>query len=89
VTTVAVTSVLFQGVVITFATYLVWFSLLRRYNVAQLSVFLFLTPLFGVSFGVFLLHDPLDMFFILGAVLVLAGITLVSKPDLFAKKAVY
>jgi drug/metabolite transporter (DMT)-like permease len=86
-TPVAVTSVLFQGVVITFITYLVWFSLLRRYNVAQLSVFLFLTPLFGVTFGVLLLHDPLDMYFILGAVLVLAGITLVSKPDLLQRKS--
>jgi drug/metabolite transporter (DMT)-like permease len=85
-TITAVASVLFQAIVITFATYLIWFSLLRRYNVSQLSVFLFLTPLFGVSFGVLLLNDPLDMFFILGAVLVLAGITLVSKPDLLRRK---
>jgi drug/metabolite transporter (DMT)-like permease len=86
-TSLAVASVLFQAVVITFATYLVWFTLLRRYNVSQLSVFLFLTPLFGVSFGVLLLHDPLDTFFILGAVLVLAGIALVSKPDLLQRRS--
>jgi drug/metabolite transporter (DMT)-like permease len=78
-TATAVASVLFQAIVITFATYLVWFSLLRRYNASQLSVFLFMTPLFGVSFGVLLLHDPLDACFVAGAVLVLAGITLVSR----------
>ncbi len=86
-TTTAVASVLFQAVVITFATYLVWFSLLRRYNVSQLSVFLFMTPLFGVSFGVLLLNDPLDLHFVVGALLVLAGITLVSKPDIRRRRA--
>ena len=80
VTSTAVASVLFQAVMITFGSFLVWFSLLRRYKVSQLSVFLFLSPLFGVSFGVLLLHDPLELNFVVGAVLVLAGITLVSRP---------
>lgn len=85
-TATGVASVLFQAVVITFASYMIWFSLLRRYNVSQLSAFLFLTPLFGVTFGVLLLHDSMDMFFALGAVLVLSGITLVSRPDLLRRK---
>jgi len=41
-------------------------------------VFSFMTPLFGVTFGVVLLGEPLSMNFILGAVCVLLGITLVS-----------
>ena len=73
-------SVLFQGVMVSFASFLAWFSLLRRYNVSQLSAFLFLSPLFGVSFGVLLLHETVDLFFVAGAVLVLMGITLVSRP---------
>lgn len=80
-------SVLFQGVVITFAVYLIWFSLLRRYNASQLSIYLFLAPLFGVSFGVFLLHESIDIFFAVGAILVLAGLTLVSKPTLSRRNA--
>lgn len=71
-------SVLFQGVVVSFAVYLAWFWMLRRYNVSQLSAFLFLSPLFGVSFGVLLLHESMDRFFVLGAVLVLIGIYLVT-----------
>ena len=77
-TTVAVTSVLFQGVVVSFFSYLVWFWLLRRYLAANLAVFSFMTPLFGVTFGVVLLGEELSLNFILGAVLVLAGITFVS-----------
>lgn len=78
-TGIAWASLLFQGIVVTFAAYLAWFSLLRRYNASQLSVFLFLSPLFGVSFGVLLLHEHIDAYFGIGAVLVLAGIALVSK----------
>jgi drug/metabolite transporter (DMT)-like permease len=82
-TPLAVGSVLFQAVVITFAVYLAWFSLLRRYHASQLSAFLFMTPLFGVSFGVLLLNDPLDPFFAVGALLVLTGITLASRQQPF------
>ncbi|MBI5483115.1 MAG: DMT family transporter [Deltaproteobacteria bacterium] len=78
-TGIAWASLLYQGVVVTFAAFLAWFSLLRRYNASQLSVFLFLSPLFGVTFGVLLLHETVDIFFCIGAVLVLIGITLVSK----------
>jgi drug/metabolite transporter (DMT)-like permease len=79
-TPVAWASLLFQGVVVSFASYLAWFWLLRRYAASQVSVFSFLTPLFGVSFGVIVLGERVDLAFGIGAVLVLAGITVVSAP---------
>jgi drug/metabolite transporter (DMT)-like permease len=81
-TPVAWTSLLFQGVVVSFASYLAWFWLLRRYAASQVSVFSFLTPLFGVSFGVLVLGERVDLAFGIGAALVLAGITVVSAPGL-------
>lgn len=77
-TPVSLASVLFQGLVVSFASYLTWFWLLRRYLASNLAVFSFMTPLFGVTFGVVLLGEPLSLNFIGGAVLVLMGITLVS-----------
>lgn len=77
-TPVAWASLLFQGVVVTFASYLAWFWLLRRYLATRLSVFSFMTPIFGVTFGVLLLGEPLTPAFGGGALLVLLGITLVS-----------
>jgi drug/metabolite transporter (DMT)-like permease len=74
----SVASILFQGVVVSFASYLTWFWLLRRYLASSLAVFSFMTPLFGVGFGVVLLGEPLHASFVVGALLVLAGITLVS-----------
>lgn len=77
-TSVAVSSVLFQAVVISFASYLTWFWLLKKYLASRLGVFSFLTPLFGMLFGVWLLDEPLEANFIAGTVLVLAGVALVS-----------
>jgi len=75
---VAWASLLFQGVVVSFASYLAWFVLLRRYLAGGLVVFSFLTPIFGVTFGVLLLGEPLGPAFAAGAALVLLGIALVS-----------
>ncbi|HEY8605915.1 MAG TPA: DMT family transporter [Noviherbaspirillum sp.] len=71
-------SLLFQSVFVAFLSFLVWFWLLRRYLASRLSVFSFLTPLFGVGFGVLLLGDPLDPRFVTGAALVMAGVIMVN-----------
>ena len=71
-------NLLFQVLVVSFASFLLWFWLLRHYMASQLGVFSFMTPLFGVAFGVWLLNEPLESSFMGGAALVLAGIVLVS-----------
>jgi drug/metabolite transporter (DMT)-like permease len=73
--------VLFQAVIVSFATYLAWFWLLRKYLASRLGVFSFMTPLFGIVFGVWLLDEPLDASFLTGAGFVTAGIILVSGHD--------
>ncbi len=85
-TPVGVGSVLFQGLVVSCASYLAWFWLLRRYLASNLAVFSFMTPLFGVTFGVLLLNEPLSLNFVMGAILVLLGITLVSGEQWVRKK---
>jgi len=73
-----VSSLLFQSIVVAFASYLTWFWLLTRYLAARLAVFSFLSPMFGVTFGVLLLGERLSSSFVLAAVLVAAGIALVN-----------
>lgn len=79
-TALAWTSMVYQTIVVGFATLLLWFWLLRRYLATRLSVFTFLTPVFGVIFGVWLLNDPFESIFAVGALLILAGIVLVNLP---------
>jgi len=57
---------------------LVWFWLLRHYLASPLGVFSFLTPLFGILLGAWLLSEPIEPSFLIGAVPVLLGIVLVS-----------
>jgi len=78
-TPLALASLAYQGAIVAFASYLAWFWLLTRYLAARLSVFSFLTPLFGVLFGVLILSEPLTPSFIGAALLVGAGIVLVNR----------
>lgn len=78
-------SLLFQIVGVSLFSFLAWFALLRRYLASRLGVLSFLTPLFGVGFGVGLLGEQLDAPFIVGALLVLAGILIVSGKQAFIR----
>ncbi|MBT0726566.1 DMT family transporter [Rosenbergiella australiborealis] len=68
----------FQSVVICFVSFLAWFSLLKKYIASQLGVLTFMTPLFGVILGAWLLHETIQNSFVWGANLVVIGIILVT-----------
>ena len=77
-TPIALASLVYQGVVVAFASYLAWFWLLTRYLAGRLAVFSFLAPMFGVVFGVLVLSEPLRPTFVAAALMVGAGIVLVN-----------
>lgn len=79
-TALAIASLAYQAVIVAFVSYLTWFWLLTRYMASRLSVFSFLTPLFGVTFGVVLLGESFSARFLLASALVLGGIVLVNAP---------
>lgn len=70
----------YQVLIVAFASYLIWFWMLTRFLANRLMVFSFLTPLFGVTFGVLLLGEQLSALFGLAALLVVIGIALVNAP---------
>lgn len=78
----ALLSLSFQVVVVALISYLGWFWLLRRYLASRMSMLSFMTPLFGVGFGVLVLGEPLDSSFIFGGLLVLGGLLLVTGAEL-------
>jgi drug/metabolite transporter (DMT)-like permease len=69
----------FQTVVVTFASYLTWFWLLRHYPATRLSAFTLLTPMFGLLAGVGLLGEPVTGKLLLALLGVSLGIALVNK----------
>jgi len=80
VTAGVVAIVIYQAAVVAFASYLAWFWLLTQYLAARLKAFVFLSPMFGVVFGVAILDEPLSAAFAGAAALVATGILLVNLP---------
>src|SRR6202142_3675835 len=71
----------YQAIWVVGCTFVLWFALVRTYSASKLSAFTFITPLFGVVAAYFILHDPLTLAFGAAALLVIAGLYLVNKPD--------
>lgn len=69
----------FQTVVVTFASYLVWFWLVRHYPATRISAFTLLTPVFGLLAGVTLLDEPVTLRLLLALAAVSCGIALVNR----------
>jgi drug/metabolite transporter (DMT)-like permease len=69
----------FQTVVVTFASYLVWFWLMRHYPATRLASFTLLTPIFGLLAGVLLLHEPVTPRLLVALAAVALGIALVNR----------
>src|SRR6266481_6967207 len=69
-------------------TFLLWFTLVKTYSASKLSAFTFITPLFGVVASYFIMHDTLTLAFGAAALLVIAGLYLVNRPDTSGPKVV-
>jgi drug/metabolite transporter (DMT)-like permease len=70
---------LYQTVWIVGITFVIWLFLIKFYSASKLSAFTFLTPLFGVLGGYFIMHDTLTLAFAGAALLVMAGLFLVNR----------
>jgi drug/metabolite transporter (DMT)-like permease len=76
----ALGSLFFQIVVITFASYLLWFWLIRHYPATSLASFTLLTPLSGLLAGMALLSEPATPRLLAALMAVGLGIWLVNCP---------
>jgi len=77
--TLAWCSLVFQMVVVSFASYLLWFWLMRHYPATRLAAFTLLTPVFGLLLGALLLGEPITLRLAVAVAAVAAGIYLVNK----------
>jgi len=71
----------YQAIWVVGLTFLIWFGLVKTYSASKLSAFTFITPLFGVVASYFILHETLTPVFGAAALLVIAGLYLVNRPD--------
>jgi drug/metabolite transporter (DMT)-like permease len=73
-------SLVYQTLWVVCITYTSWFWMISHYRAGELSAFTFLTPIFGVAAGHFLLGDAIAPGFAIAVALVAGGILLVNWP---------
>ena len=72
-------SLAFQTVIVSFASYLVWFWLIRHYPATPLASFTMLTPVFGLILGAVLLAEPVTARLLIALATVATGIFVVNR----------
>ena len=70
---------LYQGVIVGGMCFAIQTTLLQTYSATRISVFSFLTPLFGITVAALFRNDPLSPWLYLSLVLVASGIYLVNR----------
>jgi drug/metabolite transporter (DMT)-like permease len=73
-----VTNLFYQSVIVAFMSFFVWFKLIHSYAVSRLAAFTFLSPLFGVVFGILFLSEEFTISLMIGLPLVSMGIFFVN-----------
>jgi len=82
----AISIVTYQGIWVVGLTFTLWFALVQSYSASKLSAFTFITPLFGVAASYLILHDEVTVAFGAAALLVIAGLYLVNRPEAAQEK---
>jgi drug/metabolite transporter (DMT)-like permease len=72
-------SVLYLGVLGTSVAFVWYYQAVQRLGAARTVIFNNLVPVFGASFGVLLLGEPLLPSMLVGGAIAVAGVMLVSK----------
>jgi drug/metabolite transporter (DMT)-like permease len=75
----ALASLFYQAVIVTFASYLLWFWLLTRYPATKVQAFVFLTPVFGTAWAAGLLGEPLGVELLVALAAIGVGLTLLNR----------
>jgi len=84
----ALSVIAYQAIWVVGLTFAVWFALVQSYSASKLSAFSFITPLFGVVASYFILDEKLTLSFGVAALLVVAGLYLVNRPEMTGPKVV-
>jgi drug/metabolite transporter (DMT)-like permease len=72
-------AVLFLAVLCTVFAFGVWFGALQRMPAGRVAGFVFLVPMFAVTFSRFLLNEPITVALLLGACILIGGVWLVNR----------
>lgn len=79
ITSAVVGGLIYQGIMVGGLCFAIQTMLLQKYSATRISVFSFLTPLFGISAAAIFRDDPLSPWIFVSLILVASGIYLVNR----------
>ena len=71
-------SIAFLSLACTVFAFVIWFRALQRMEASRAASFVYLVPLFGVSFSKLLLDEPITLVLVIGAALLIGGVYLIN-----------
>ena len=83
VTREAIAAICYQGFIVAGICFIVWAELLKRHPAGTLSMFAFLVPITGIALSSFFFGEPVRATLFAGGVLVLAGVSAVTREKSF------
>jgi len=72
-------SIAFLSLACTVFAFVIWFRALQTMEASRAASFVYLEPLFGVSFSKLLLDEPVTLALLIGAALLIGGVYLVNR----------
>ncbi|MHB1346970.1 MAG: DMT family transporter [Candidatus Humimicrobiaceae bacterium] len=69
----------FLGITMIGIAYPLWFVCLKRFPVSQISIYIYLTPIFAVILSLLILNERFSWLFWVGGALILGGIIIINK----------
>jgi len=72
-------AVLFLAVPCTVFAFAIWFAALERMPAGRVASFVYLVPMFAVTFSRFLLDEPFTLALVVGAAILIGGVWLVNR----------
>ena len=69
----------FLGITMIGIAYPLWFVCLKKFPVSQISIFIYLTPIFAVILSLLILNERFSWLFWIGGALILGGIIITNK----------
>jgi drug/metabolite transporter (DMT)-like permease len=81
-------AVLFLAVPCTVFAFAVWFGALERMPAGRVAGFVYLVPMFAVTFSRFFLNEPITLALVAGAAILISGVWLVQRKERKAEEGV-
>ena len=69
---------MFLGIFSTVIGYVIWYIALEKKAANEISIYLYLIPVFSTIISYFLLNEEITLMFILGGILVIFGLAIVN-----------